>query len=123
MSKKLVNDLNTLQYHKHYDPLLRYWNWCQQENQDMSGFCSFEDFFSWSVHCGYENGMILVRKNARLAFSPENCLWRKKEASTHSYNKALQESIARFDKTVARIRAAHGLPPLEPTKNSTQQQR
>lgn len=103
---------SSITQHKYYEHLAKQWQRSKQDHLDISGFSSFEEFFKWSLQNGFEPGMILLRRNETFPFSPKNGAWRWRVPSKQKYDKEVQKSIDLFDKTVARIRAAYNLSPI-----------
>lgn len=106
---------------KPYDPALRktehgsklYQTWKRiRKSPHVEEWDYFPTFYEWSMQNGYEDGAWLKREDMNVPFNPRNCFWYLPREN----NSIPQESLIRWDKTVAKIRKHYGLPPLRGMK-------
>lgn len=80
-----------------------------EEWDDFGVFCA------WAMDNGYQDGMMLKRKDARKDFGPDNCYWlerNERESNAYRADEA-EEFCARWNKTVNRLRVHCGMEPFE----------
>lgn len=89
-----------------------YAKWLSITKKDHSPvFDIFDTFYWWAIANGYATGAKLARHRPEEPYSPDNCYFtRTPPREDWSYEEKL--SIARYNITVGKIRAARGLPPL-----------
>ena len=76
-------------------------------------FDSFNEFYDWSMSHGFEIGAQLMRWDDRKPWQPDNCYWKAtKEKNVPLYGDEQRERIAKWNKTVNRIRIHYGMTPL-----------
>lgn len=97
--------------HPDISQLYAKWSRIRKEEHDPM-FDNFDTFYWWAKSAGYTPGAILKRNYPTDPYTPDTCYFEIPEKVKKS-NTALNESIRKFDRTVAAIRRAYGLPPLK----------
>lgn len=90
-----------------------YSQWVRIRKWRGEGFTQFMDFYTWSIANGFVIGAKLEKLDDGDLYRPENCRWVCSESEDDYFNKAEQQSIARYNETVNGIRRYFGMEPLE----------
>lgn len=76
-------------------------------------FDNFLDFYNWSMANGFAIGAKLVRWDVEKPYTPDNCRWVLSENKKIKVTIAERdEFVARWNKSVNRIRVHYGLQPF-----------
>lgn len=71
----------------------------------------FPNFYKWAIESGYVIGAKLCRYDENEPYSPDNCNWQimKNNDNARMYDKAVRETMNRWNRTVNVFRKACGL--------------
>lgn len=97
---------NLESYTPEYRALNRYWGIVQSKPHDPD-WENFDIFADYCIENGWRLGLSITRPNPSKPWGPDNCDIGGRQRSAEE-----QQSINRWDATVAKIRRAYGLPPL-----------
>ena len=75
---------------------------------------NFWDYYRWAKQKGYSKGDSVIRIDKCLPWGPKNCYVRETvRTEPREYSPEKQAFIDSWNRTVNRIRAFYGMPPLE----------
>lgn len=75
-------------------------------------FDLFLDFYSWAMNNGYADNLKLRKADPSLPWCPENCTWIPALPPKTLRHRKDQESAARWNATVNRLRTYYGMKPF-----------
>lgn len=74
-------------------------------------FDRFMDFYQWAMENGYSDDLRLRRRDPDQPWSPDNCVWKRPQPARLCH-KEDQESVARWNEAVNRLRIHYGMKPF-----------
>ena len=105
----LVYDKN-LKSTPEWGELYNKWIWMRKSGSQYSvAFAQFMDFYNWSMANGYAIDARLKRLDEKKPYAPDNCLWVHPEEERSGYTAEQKAWIAKWNKTVNRIRRHFGI--------------
>lgn len=86
------------------------WVWLRKSGSQLcEEFKQFLEFYNWSMANGYVSGDRLKRMDENAPYSPENCMWVHPAEECRYYTEEQKAWIAKWNKTVNRIRRYFGI--------------